>query len=100
MIPQFILLAAGTLASEDLTCIAAGVLIAQGKLGLTEGVLACLTGIVVGDMLLFLVGRLFGRRALKHPLISRLVSPDKVEKASLWLSERGLSAVLISRFTP
>lgn len=100
MLPQFLLLALGTLASEDLTCITAGVLIAQGHTGFVEGTLACLTGIVGGDLLLFLAGRCFGRPVLTHPFFSRFLPLEKIEQASAWLSERGLYAVLISRFTP
>jgi membrane protein DedA with SNARE-associated domain len=100
MSPQFLLLALGTLASEDLTCISAGVLIAQGRIGFVEGTLACLLGIVGGDILLFLAGRCIGRPALSHPFVSRFLSPEKIEEASTWLSAKGLHAVIISRFTP
>lgn len=100
MLPQFPLLALGTLASEDLTCITAGVLIAQGRIGFAEGTLACLAGIVGGDLLLFLAGRCIGRPALRQPFIARFLPPEKITQASEWLSAKGLSAVIISRFTP
>ncbi len=50
MIPQFLLIALGTFVSEDLTCIATGVLVAQHRLGLFEGTIACLMGIFAGDL--------------------------------------------------
>jgi membrane protein DedA with SNARE-associated domain len=100
LIPQFFFIALGTLVSEDLTCIATGVLIAQGKLGFVEGVLACLAGIFFGDILLFLTGRLIGRRALRWPALARFLSQERVDKASTWLSQRGLIVVFVSRFTP
>ena len=40
--PQFILIALSTLASEDITCIGVGVLVAQGKMDFFTGTLACL----------------------------------------------------------
>src|SRR5262249_29260574 len=73
----------GTLASEDLTCITTGILIAQGKLSFTEGVLACLTGILSGDILLFLAGRLLGRPALTVLLSLVLFRPAR------WSRRRG-----------
>lgn len=100
MLPQFLLLALGTLVSEDLACITAGVLIAQGRIGFLEGTSGCLAGIVLGDILLFLSGRLIGRSALNLGLVRRFIPPEKVDQASSWLSERGLKAVFISRFTP
>ena len=100
MTPQVLWIAAATLASEDLTCVAAGVLIAQGKLSFAEGVLACLAGIFAGDVLLFLAGRLAGRRALRWPLVARFLSPERVERAAKWLERRGLAVIFLSRFTP
>ena len=100
MISPFLVLAVGTLASEDLTCIAAGVLIAQGVLGFSEGVAACFTGIVTGDLVLFMAGTLLGQRALRSPLLRRVMPAHKVDEAAKWLEGRGLTAVLLSRFTP
>ncbi len=47
--PSLLLIALATLVSEDLTCIATGVLVAQGKLGFLSGTLACLLGIFFGS---------------------------------------------------
>src|SRR5262245_22158199 len=92
---QYLLIAAGTFASEDLTCIATGALIAGGKIGWIPGVLACLIGIYAGDLLLYLVGRLMAR-----PILRRFVPADKIDRASQWLGERGAKVVVLSRFTP
>jgi membrane protein DedA with SNARE-associated domain len=97
---QLLLLALATLVSEDLTCIGAGVLVAQGRLGFIEATAACLLGILAGDLLLFLAGRCLGRPALRWAPLARLVPPAKVDEASRWLSEKGLAVVFISRFTP
>jgi membrane protein DedA with SNARE-associated domain len=91
VITQLLLIAASTLASEDLACIAAGTLIAQGRLNPIEGIAACAAGIFAGDLLLFLCGRLFG---------GRFVRGESVRRASEWLARRGLIVVLLSRFTP
>jgi membrane protein DedA with SNARE-associated domain len=94
MIVQLPLIAGGTLVSEDLTCIATGVLVAQHRIGFLEGTLACFAGIFVGDLLLILAGRWAGS------LLTCFVPSQKLDNASAWLSARGLSVVLISRFTP
>jgi membrane protein DedA with SNARE-associated domain len=54
----------GTFASEDLTCIATGLLIQRGQVGVSAGILACTAGIFVGDVGLWAIGRVFGRAAL------------------------------------
>jgi membrane protein DedA with SNARE-associated domain len=92
---QFLWIAAATFASEDLTCIVTGTLIADGKIAFVPGVLACLIGIFIGDLLLYFAGRLIGR-----PILRRFVSLEKLDLASGWLSTRGARVVVLSRFTP
>ena len=100
MLPQLTLIAAGTLASEDLACIAAGVLVAQGHLSFAAAASACFAGIFTGDLLLFLAGRWAGGRALRWKPLARWLPEDKVSRGASWIEERGLAVVLISRFTP
>lgn len=100
MTPDWLLIASATLVSEDLTCLTAGLLIAQGRMGFAEGTLACLGGIVSGDLALFAAGRLLGRRALRWKPFARMVSEERLARASEWLAERGMSVVFLSRFTP
>lgn len=94
----FFILFFGTFVSEDLACITAGTLIGQGHISFTLGLSACFSGIFVGDVLLFLVGRVFGRRVAGHPLFSRFVSDKALAKASDWLERRGPETVFLSRF--
>ena len=89
-----------TFASEDLACISAGVLVAQGRLTYLMAVLACFLGIFAGDVLAFLVGRMAGPHTLNSKWLSRWITPDKISDARRWLEKRGASAVFISRFTP
>ncbi len=100
MIPDWLLIASATLVSEDLTCVATGLLIAQGRLGFGEGTLACLGGILVGDLALFAAGRLLGRPALRWKPLARLITEERLTRASEWLAQRGMSVVFLSRFTP
>jgi membrane protein DedA with SNARE-associated domain len=89
-----------TFASEDLACISAGVLVAQGRLTYLMGVAACFLGIFAGDLLAFLIGRVSARHALYAKWFSRWIAPEKVDNARQWLHKRGAAAVFISRFTP
>lgn len=96
----FALLALATFVSEDLTCIWAGVMIAEGRIGFAFGTLACLIGIFLGDMLLFLAGRVIGRPALIHPPLKWFVRETDVARGSEWFRRRGMLAIAISRFMP
>lgn len=97
---MLLLLAALTLVSEDLTCIGAGVLAAQGRISFPLAASACLLGIFVGDLLLFLAGRYLGRPALRRAPLRWLVRPADVERSSAWFNRRGSAVILLSRFLP
>lgn len=96
----FCFLALATLISEDLTCISAGVMAAQGRISFTLAVAACLFGIFVGDVLLFLAGRYLGRPALKRAPLKWFVRDADVERSSRWFQKRGAAVIAISRFIP
>ncbi|MGE0883987.1 MAG: alpha/beta fold hydrolase [Blastocatellales bacterium] len=95
-----LLLAAATLVSEDLTCITAGVMAAQGRLDFTLGVAACFLGIFVGDLLLFLAGRWLGRAALERAPVKWFIGRRAVERGSEWFQHQGAKVILASRFLP
>jgi membrane protein DedA with SNARE-associated domain len=97
---QFLLIAIATFVSEDLTCIGTGALIAAGKIGFLPGVIACTAGIYAGDLLLYFMGRLIGRPILCWRPVRRLLSDQKLDRASEWLAQRGAGVVILSRFTP
>ena len=94
------LAAAGTLVSEDLTCIAVGALIGDGRVDFLPGVAACFLGIYVGDILLFLTGRVIGRRALERGPLRYFLTPERVEHSSQWFERRGPVVIFLSRFLP
>jgi membrane protein DedA with SNARE-associated domain len=92
---QLLAIALGTLVSEDLACIGAGLLVAQGELSFAAATAACFTGIFTGDFLLVLAGRWLG-----HPLVRRWIAPERFAQASAWLQRKGWIVILFSRFTP
>ena len=96
----FCLLVLCTLVSEDLTCIAAGLLAANGRISLFLAIIACFFGIYLGDLLLYFVGKWFGTKALNHAPLRWMISENSVKRAAEWFEKRGAIAILLSRFTP
>lgn len=94
------LLVVGTLVSEDLSCIAAGLLVAQGRLGFLAATAACFWGILLGDLGLYWVGRALGRPWLQRAPLKWWIRPEAVEAGARWFRQRGPAIVFISRFTP
>lgn len=95
-----LLLALATLASEDLTCIAAGLLVSRGILAFLPATAACFSGIFVGDLLLVLAGRFLGERIVHRPPVRWFLKPEALEGSEHWFSRQGIKVVLLSRFIP
>ena len=95
-----LLLAAATLVSEDLTCIAAGLLVSHGKLSYLAATAACLVGIFVGDLLLVLAGRLLGRGLLARAPFRWVLTQQRLDHSERWFTAQGAEVVLASRFIP
>lgn len=93
------LLAIATLVSEDLTCIATGLLVARGSLGFLPGTLACAAGIFLGDLMLYGVGRL-GRPLIERGWLRFLVSDKAIERSRRFFAQRGAQLIFASRFLP
>ncbi|MDZ7660284.1 alpha/beta fold hydrolase [Fodinibius sp.] len=90
----------GTLISEDLTCIGAGLLVARGLIGFWPATLACFLGIFIGDVGLYLAGRVLGRPAIKRAPFKWFISEKDLEKSAQWFKVKGPAIIIATRFLP
>lgn len=95
-----LIIAAATLISEDLACIAAGLLAARSIISPLEAIVASGLGIYIGDILLYLTGYLIGLKALHHPPLKWFVSEHRVQQCRTLFQRRGLGLIFMSRFLP
>lgn len=93
-------LALGTLASEDLTSISAGLLVRDGAIDLLPAIAACTAGVYLGDLGLWAVGRVAGTRALRWNWVQRRVDPSVVATIGAQIDRRLGPTVLASRLLP
>jgi membrane protein DedA with SNARE-associated domain len=93
-------LALGTLISEDLTSISAGLLARNGDITLGAAVAACAFGVYVGDLALWLAGRVLGSRLLDVPWISRRIDAHALAALSARIDRNLAATVIASRFLP
>ncbi len=100
LIVAMLLLALATHVSEDLTCIGAGVLVARGSIGFLPATFACMAGIFLGDIALFLIGRSLGRKVVTKAPFRWMVKERDLIRAAAWLERRGVAVIFISRFMP
>lgn len=93
-------IALATLVSEDLTCIAVGLLVAEGHANMVLGVSGCFVGIFVGDLGLWFAGRVAGRGALRWSWLRRRLSEQRLNALGKALDEHCGNAVVAARFLP
>ena len=100
LVVLMVVLAAATLVSEDLTCIAAGLMVARGRLTLLAASAACFVGIFVGDLMLYLAGRLLGRPVVQRAPLRWMITPEALDRSRRWFEQRGATVIVLSRFMP
>lgn len=100
VVAQVVGLGLATFASEDLALVGAAVLVNEHRLGLWTGLAGVGGGILVGDLSLWLAGRLLVGRLLRAPFLARRVPAAAVETARRALESHLALAVLSSRFIP
>ncbi len=95
-----ILVTGGVLArlASDLDSITFHDLIAD--MGLHAMVIVGLCGILVGDSVIYMLGRTLGVRVAEFRLLRRLVPPEKLEEVEKRLRHKGKIVVVIARFLP
>ncbi|MGB8930193.1 MAG: DedA family protein [Anaeromyxobacteraceae bacterium] len=68
--------------------------------GLLTMIFVGLSGIVVGDSIIFLAGRRFGHRVADFRPLRRIITPGKLLRVEKELRKRGNVLVLLARFIP
>jgi len=89
-----------TLASEDLACLAAGLLAARGLVPVVSAITAAFLGIFLGDMGLYLAGRFGGRWCVGRAPLRWIISERSLDTGHEFLRKKGAMAVFITRFMP
>ncbi len=90
-----------TFVAEDPTCLATGLMVAVGIIDFWSGAAACTTGIFIGDLVLYSIGRFFGRQAITKAPFKWFIKESKVNQWAGWFSTpQGLLVVVSSRFIP
>ncbi|MGE4133195.1 MAG: DedA family protein [Bdellovibrionales bacterium] len=85
---------------EDITLIAAGILSALGSITLPGAMAAGFFGVMAGDAFLYTVGRIYGRRAFKLPLIRTVMTPRRVAMAERKILRNSMFICFTARFLP
>ncbi|MGE0606077.1 MAG: DedA family protein [Pirellulales bacterium] len=94
-----ILTGSGLPIPEEAIVVGAGVAASLGTINPWGGVLACILGALLGDLLAYYIGRRFGRGMLqKRSWFARLMHADRERQIEEMISRHGLKVFFLARF--
>jgi membrane protein DedA with SNARE-associated domain len=82
---------------EDLPLIIGGVLANQGNAELHLIFIVCYTAIIIGDVLIFFIGRKFGPALFTKEWVKKRMPPSRVRKMRFNLEKRSLLMIFLAR---
>jgi membrane protein DedA with SNARE-associated domain len=85
---------------EDITLIGAGILAGLGAISLPGALIAGTLGVLMGDAILFSLGRKFGRRVFALPGFRRVFTPEIVAVAEQKVLNNSQFICFTARFLP
>jgi membrane protein DedA with SNARE-associated domain len=85
---------------EDITLFAGGLLAYYGVSNLWWMIVISFVGVLLGDTIIFLLGRHYGRRLLKGWFFAKLLPPERMGVVSLKFKQRGEKLLFFARFMP
>jgi len=83
---------------EELPIVIAAMMSRWEVMHWSGALLSCLGGVLAGDMVLYGVGRHFGRRVLEWPAARRILTPDREARVMEAYRRHGLKFVVMARF--
>ncbi|MEM1441781.1 MAG: DedA family protein [Verrucomicrobiota bacterium] len=93
-------IALATLISEDLACIAAGMLASEGAISFGWALTGSILGIYLGDIGLYLLGRIGGIGLLKKRPFRWFLKEEQILQAENLFMEHGAKLIFSSRLLP
>jgi membrane protein DedA with SNARE-associated domain len=85
---------------EDISLVAGGIIAGLGYADLHTMCAVGLAGVLVGDSAVFLVGRVFGVRALKVRWVAHLLTPRRYAQVQAKFARYGNRLMFVARFLP
>lgn len=82
---------------EDAVLLLSGAVVAQGVTSLFPTLAIAYFGVVTGDMMLYGIGRRYGRRLVHHRRFGKTLTPERLKRAGRWFHRWGNSLVFWGR---
>ena len=85
---------------EDITLVTAGYLAGIEKISFLGANIVCFVGVLVGDNILFLIGKKYGFSVLQWPIFRRVFSQKRLDKAFEKVRKNARIICFTARFMP
>jgi membrane protein DedA with SNARE-associated domain len=82
---------------EDATLMLSGLLISHDVLRAVPALITVYAGVLIADVLLFQIGRRYGRGIVTHRRFRRLLPPDRLSRLEVRFQRNGFLFVLLGR---
>jgi len=82
---------------EDAVLMLSGVLASRGVTKVWPTLAIAYVGVVTGDMILYWVGRKYGRRLVEHKRFGRILTRERLERAERWFDRWGNPLIFFGR---
>lgn len=83
---------------EDITLVIAGYLSYLENINLLTANIVCFVGVIAGDFMLFMLGRIYGKKILGFPIIRNIVTPKRLAYATEKLKKNSKTVCFMARF--
>lgn len=85
---------------EDVTLLAAGFLASGDNITLWGAILVTFVGVLTGDIILFGIGRRYGRKVFAWPLFRKVFTPDRIKSSTVRIKNHAKMLCFWARFAP
>lgn len=85
---------------EDITLVSGGVISGLGYTNVHWMLVVSLCGVLVGDSTMYWLGRIYGEKILKFPLIRNIATPKRFAAVQERFEKQGTKLLFVARFLP
>ncbi|HGO5823462.1 TPA: DedA family protein [Mannheimia haemolytica] len=85
---------------EDITLVSGGVISGLGYTNVHWMLVVSMLGVLIGDSTMYWLGRIYGERILKFPLIRNVATPERFATVQERFEKQGWKLLFMARFLP
>lgn len=85
---------------EDITLVSGGVISGLGYTNVHWMLVVSMLGVLVGDSTMYWLGRIYGEKILKFPLIKNVATPERFATVQERFEKQGWKLLFMARFLP